>query len=661
MYSTAKIAFNGKPVWRSLSGTFDPTGEIEGTTGVGDRWELIINLRASGTHADRTDFEFLDSEFFVAYAPGIDNGKYHFPRGTSPRAGFFCIIPPDASAGKIYEIVPYGMGEVENSLTWKDAPFEKCEVEYQSAVSVTVTLRGRFAQMWGEYLRAGRLLNDELFIKSDRREHALERNEYPSAYNVPKTYGVHVAATHHHHRIMAETFFPIQLRWWNQDEKGEEIGTQYDVAFEVDGQPADEISAYQDTRVKITISDIPVDLDFVSNKAQFLVWCNRDGNRDIWYDDLQFSQSPAVADLAGSNQLDGLIWSPSDKWIAPGGSYETFFTIPAAMVDRDETYYIGVLLPFTKGGKFDHVQPVLKSSRSGGLPEPCPLPMEGKIFNYDVEYPTNRLSKAAPGDRYKLRLCMDTAAFNACAETTFLQEVSQVGVRVYEYDTPLNTLFEHWQAIDPDDNIFYDTKRFQFDYPPGQFCMDFVFRAGVLNNQIFHDSADKHLVYEFMIRFDYGGAPQYSNIYRFEFRIEYYNYENMYQPLGSPPQKIKAIRYYNADTGLPLYAFCDDVEKVLVEVELNDGHQSDGSNTTFRGFLDRFPYGAAMQGPSGYLKEHDGYVSPQLLTQLEQAPILYSDQYFDTDGLARMIIDVTGFQLSEQFRVLAIKQFLDFN
>ena len=657
MASTAEIT-NTAGVWNSPESTFDSgSATHDGVTGIGDRFELELDYTLSGDWESGDPFNFGEEvELFVSFAEGIQNGEYWMPRGTYPTAGFFAVIPTGLSVGDRIALTGVRLGEAMQILESSNPMTKVVEFEYLGATSFKIRINHRHALSLQEFLRPVPVKSLDLFAKTVRRGE-VESNEYPSVYNSERSLGVFAYIRREKEQlddtIREESFYDYRLRFWDQDPDGVSTAYPLTVEFEQDRSPAENISAQIDTVVKLSF-DKPAGLEMNTTQSRLLVWEEGEEGGKVWYEQLRWSEHTLFTNGADA-QIEGLIYAPSSAFRenVATNKYEGSFTMKATELDASKKYRIAVLAVFDgdPSGTFEHVQPMLTPAlRPDDAPVSCLIDMIPTIVDYQKTYDTHHLEKATAGDRYTLRLCTDKASYEACfGAGSFDANLSTAQIRAYEEgEDENNPLYLATYARDPLTGFFAGDKVLDFQDDASNFCMKWVTRGGVLTDQAsFVNMAGKTIIYDFRLKFDY---DNFSQVYTYRFKLEYQPYENF---RSDPEREILAIDYYDADTGLPITDFCD-LRRLRVEVTLDVGHGSDGTNWKLRPMIDQSPYGVGFDTPAGF-KEFDGYASVNLI-QLQQDPIEYAEEFFTDTGKAHFIVNMDLVPFGEPRRVYAIAQ-----
>jgi len=654
---TAALSYNAH-LW-------EPDLVVPGTTNfdygaVSQGFVHRLTLDLSGDHASGNPFEIDEAEVFVSFASFIDVGSFWYPRGTSPRAGFFGLVPSGLTPGDVIPLRPVNLGDLPDSLAVfggvPGSPIAK--IVYVDATTLRIELDTQANTDLGEYLRAQTVKHSELFRKPSRRS-SLDDNTLVSVYNEEKALGIHVMVEKEKEKIRFERHFPLRLRWWNQDIDGQDITTGFEVKIKRNEGAGliefDTLSSFVDNKIEIRIEKPAAGLKLGASEVR--VWEEHEGkNAKDWFLDTKYSQGTLLTTVL-STQIDGLIWSPSSNWNLVGGYYEGSFTIPANLVDSTKRYKIGVLSPVLTdpASVFQYVQPYLKTTTTtaDGIQPPCDFAIEGTVQDYDGSWSTTLIENAAPGDRYRICAKIDKSVYESCAGIgSFWNDIGSFTMKVYPEGSPLEPIYTKTVFKDPlTENGFPVVKKFSYEEVGDDFTVCFDFRAMILNSQGLADFANDRIVFEWQFKFNYYGSPSWSTIYLYKFTFDFNQYDNL---VTSPARKILSILYFDANTGLPIGQSCDR-GRVLIEIKLDAGHGSDGSNIRVRGLLDRDTYGVTLISDQA-LKERDGYVSPEGFTQREDDPIEYIDEYFDVNGMARMIVDLDLIDDPQTRRVIAIQR-----
>lgn len=634
---------------------------------VSDPFELELTIDLSGDHASGDAFEIDGSEVFVSLAPFIEEGAFWYPRGTSPRSGWFLQIPTGLSPGNTIDARAVNLADLDESLEPSSPANTIVRFTYVNATTLALEIRLRPGQDLEEFVRQKRIRHSEWWRKTTLRSD-LDENKRDSVYNEEKALGVHVQVTKQGERIRFEKHFPLRLRWWNQDENGDPWPYDFEVKIERDEgaglQEFNSLSSFVDNLITWRIQKPGPTLQ--QGVTTLMIWEQGNENKALWHEDINLSEATLLTSALPA-ELDNMIWSPATNWSLSGGYYEGSFTIPANLVEPGKTYRFGARMNVITdpGAVYQYTQPLLWSTTTddgggtgggtggGGIEPPCDFAIIGLVKDYDKQYNTTEISKATPADRYRICAKIDKTPYETCAGPgSFWDDIGSYTLKVYEDGDPLNPIYMKTVFKDPDTgNSFPQAKNFSYLEDATNFMVCFDFRAMFLNDQGLEDFADRDIVFEWQFKFDYFGAPSWSTIYLYKFLFHFEDYDNF---RTSPEREILAINYYDADTGLPLGGTCG-TDRILVEIVLDAGHGSDGTNIHVRGFVDRSPYGCTLISDLA-LAERDGYVSTQSFEQLEEDPIEYIDEFFDANGVARMIIDCNLIEDSLERRVLAIQQ-----
>lgn len=611
---------------------------------------LKVELELSGNLANGDAFELPGAEILVAVGRFIDFGEFFYPRGTSPKSGFFLILPAAPVVGTTYDCKAVNLGDLQNSLgiwTLADRP---AQVVYDSATTCTIEIRLKPFEDFGEYDRTRSVKHSEMFLRTSPKSVKPEQNSVDSVYNSEKALGVHVNIRQGNEQVRYEEHFPARLRFWNQDLNGSEVSDLLTVTLERGVDTVEELSDTEDTTVKLSFPK-PAGLQ-IDAATSVVIWKVPKVNADDWYEDMEYSEAGLFM-VAFPVQIVGLIYGPAENFSLVGGNYEAYFTVPGAVVDRNFTYRIGVLAFFDSdpGGVFQYAQPLLAPPFAAAAPPPpCSWNVFGSIENYDEEYATTVLEDAAPGDRYKLKTRVNKLIYDTCGN--FWEDIQQFVVRTYEEgeDPALNPI--DIRLITFNGGIPEDEGDFEISEDASEVFINFPFRAPILNDQAnLDDFGGKTINFECNWVMTRDGE---TTVYRFIFTITFSEYDN---DLDSPDYKIESITYYDADTGRLTTGICD-LERLKVLVQLEAGHGSNGSNIRFRTLTDREPFGLSMVNDMSTI-EHDAYASPEGFEQKLYAYVESQDEYFDSLGRAFMILNMNQFGQGQVRRLYAIQNKLN--
>lgn len=614
---------------------------------IGANYSAEFDFTLSGSHADGTALSLAGAEIFIDLARFIPTGQYWYPSGTTPRAGWIVRLPTPYAAGT-YNFVPVNFGQTEDTLA-------NTVIELTTTTSTTYTIvikSDRFLMDFDEYHRQHAVDHNDVLLRSSIRAPRREDNSYyASAYRNKRSLGLYTVLTHNGKKVYNEVHAPVSLRFWNVDTNDDLADFVMTVELERASAVVEDFSSFVDTRVNLYFTK-PAGYKLV-NVVAFL-WEESEDNENSWMSDLNFSAFKLTNDLAGASKKDGRIYAPTKAltYNAGPGRYEAYFRVPASTVVPGKRYRVAAYstVQTDPGAVYQYVQSFLSRTRytTDAPPSYFALGITPLVWDYDKNLNTNLVEKATAADRYGIKLELDKVAYDAAfGAGSFEDDLATIRLRIYEYATP-DTYLANF-SLNRVDGIFPDNhKAIKVDEDPTSFAAYTVIRAQQLNSQGFLDLAGKDIVVEFAFRFDYGGSPSYSYNYLYKTRIKFRDYENA---LTLPTRKIEGIYYFDADTGLPITSLCD-VSRVLVEVRLESGHGSTGSNIHFRGLLDTTPYGSTFWN-DGALVEFDGYAGNH--PTLEGSPIESAEEFFDTDGVARMIVDVSTQPLGLERRIIAIK------
>lgn len=615
---------------------------------IGANYSASFTYLLSGKHADGSAFTLAGAEIFVDFARFIPNGQYWYPSGTVPRTGWYVKLPAVVAVGT-YAMVPVNFGQTEDTLA-------NATVQLSVTNSTTYSIAIKddfFLADFDEYHRQHSVDHNKILLLSSLRAPRTEDNSYlASVYRTERALGVIQEVLHLGNKVRFENHQPIRLRYWNVDESNVESSFSFEVELTRSSAPVDEFSSYQGTMVNLYISK-PGGLKLVDVVA--MIWEESENNENSWISDLRYSHFKLANDLAGSSQKDGMIYAPTKAltYNASLGRYEAYFRVPSGSVTPGKRYRIAAYstVQTDPGSVYRNVQSWLSPIRytANSIPGPYMLDVETTVYDPDSTALANLVENATPADRYGVEILVDKAAYDADFDAgSFEEDLHSVSLKIYEFATP-GTLLANYTLVRTGGVFPTNNKAISVNEGASTFAVGTELRAQFLNSQGILDLAGKDLIIEFGLRFDYDGPPSHSYVYLYKARIKFRQYDNV---LTLPSRKIEGIYYYDADTGLPISSMCN-VSRILVEVVLESGHGSTGNNFHFRGMIDRTPYGSTFWNDLG-LEEFDGYV-PAHLPQLQELPIESADEYFDTDGVARMIVDVSGIPTGEERRIIAIK------
>jgi hypothetical protein len=631
----------------NYSGTTPPTDTVDFAF-MGQRFKLELEYELAGSYPDTSTADV--NGLFVRYTPAMFVEQFtSFLAGTIPSSGYTLVIPSTSLATYPMAMV------VNNPSTANSSENGMVELEVLGNKVFKITHYFRIISDTENYF-TGLATSNQLRLTKGSVFDANEGEALrPSVFNTTRALNA-VVCTRKDTFSLFTTEFSIPFR---ASFKGTSPVGSFDFPSTVtiekvsNNEAVNFLSPYEDCKVTISFTD-PLELIQTDEVVVLVAKRLFNQNRVSYEVDLDVSEAKLETTVS-TTVIDGVIKGPV-SYTQADGITSVSFVVDKTGIEYNKGYDIHFAPLFSRDvSEFGYSHGVL---RVGSLSDSLPVD-----FDMDCEfwtrYGVHANNMVAAVMQRLVNVCtIDYSDYNNLASppfTNFDADFAQIsfelknavsGAVLYSggvgKNTATNEILSNAQVetIKDEENGLYRFVAREFRIPYENFQNLPNLGGNPLQNL-------NNYVFTWKIRFVASADELQVIEYTFDCDLQIRPYENQNGEPSYVP-KVSNIRFLNPETGLPISAWCD-LEEILVLADVEDL----GETTYVLAYVDDFPLGAIYQNDYA-LKEEDpqSHTLPSYVTFEEKQTDLISDFNADTSsGTVSFRLDISNLSGEEKQRI----------
>jgi hypothetical protein len=635
-------------VFDEITGTGSPSETVDFAS-MGQRFKMEFEYLCTGNYPNGSDYNV--NGLFVRFNPGLFVDRFTtLPPGVMPANGYSFVIPNATPATHL-------MG-----LSTQQGQFVISNENWYAQIQVIGSHRFRIIHVFRmiadteNYILSQYIDNQTKLTKNSIFSAQELNNTRPSVYNIVKSYSAVVVTQKGSYAVFAPQASVGFIASFNfQDVFGDFI-LPFQVKIEKTsslGTFQNALSAYEDCRVTIEWDD--PDEVIVLEKCEVLMTQRNDqANEGNYEKDLRLTHARLVT-TGSSAFIQGYIKGPV-AYTRAGGKTSVSYIVDHSGIEINRTYDIHGICPYEVGPselkQLHGIRPVAAND-APNAPE----------FDFEAEWWTRN---AKNGNNLTCavmeRVCnVLTVNYNQYVDTgaepftTFAQDFESAHFELVKVsnsevmysgvvgkNTATNEILSNAQI-----ETIKDTEAGVYRFIARPFRIPFENEQGLPNFGSNGLTEDNDYVLTWTVRI-VASIDQLDIVdYKSECLLNVRPYESQTSEPSYVP-KVSNIRFLNPETGLPISAWCDLTE-VLVVANVEDL----GENTYALAFVDNNPFGAIYLNDFA-LKEEDTYshdLPDYVVFPMLETPLIEEFNLNLPSETVSFLLDISGLSLEERMRI----------